>query len=386
MEKLKQQIRESFFNPVLNFLPLLVYLVVDVFFGVDLAWKISSFVAVLSIVYLYISYKRVFYWSLTFILAFFLLTIISFLQPLFPVEVPIYHIGYELLIFLSLILFLVFRLPIQRQLLKIVSKLIPMSNNFNELNRFVWKFSAILLFCILADFAVFYNKLYETIYEQMVGFTAMSLYLFLVVSEYFRVHVIRAKLVLEEWWPIVTNQGKVIGSVQHLSSLNDENKYMHPIVRVLLIDKGLILLQKRSSDSLIFPGLWDTAITNHLKMGETIEECVQRTAKQRYSLTDLKYMYLSNYTIEHPKESHYAFLFVTCQQTELILNTSYIDQLKWWTQQQIEAEIDSGIFSANFIEEYDLLKRSGLLETEKCKCNCRLKDAIYHQSADLKIF
>jgi isopentenyldiphosphate isomerase len=63
----------------------------------------------------------------------------------------------------------------------------------------------------------------------------------------------------------VNEQGKIIGSVQHRTSLNDSNKYTHPIVRVLIIDRGMILLQKRAQDSLIYPGLWDTAITNHVR-------------------------------------------------------------------------------------------------------------------------
>jgi hypothetical protein len=58
----------------------------------------------------------------------------------------------------------------------------------------------------------------------------------------------------------------------------------------------------------------------------------------------------------------------------------FIDQTKWWTQQQIEDNLDAGIFTENFKIEYDLLKRSGLLETGKCECSCKLKDTIYKQT------
>ena len=60
--------------------------------------------------------------------------------------------------------------------------------------------------------------------------------------------------------------------------------------------------------------------------------------------------------------------------------TVFADQLKWWTQQQIEQELETGIFTDNFKIEYDLLKRSGLLDSGKCECSCKLKETIYQQS------
>jgi hypothetical protein len=95
-------------------------------------------------------------------------------------------------------------------------------------------------------------------------------------------------------------------------------------------------------------------------------------------------MYLSNYIIERRNEKQYAFLFVSCQQAEYNLNPSFLEQTKWWTQKQIEDNLSEGIFTENFKIEFDLLQRSGLLETGNCDCNCRLKDAIYSQSNSLK--
>ena len=66
MEKLRKQIRESFFNPVLHFLPLLVFLIVDEFSGMNLAWKISFPTALVLLTYIYFAYKRLFTWHLVF--------------------------------------------------------------------------------------------------------------------------------------------------------------------------------------------------------------------------------------------------------------------------------------------------------------------------------
>ena len=331
-------------------------------------------------VYVFLAYKRIFVWYLVFISFFFTVSILACFQLLFPLPDVFQHLGYELVVVLFFLIFLLLRKPIQRLIQKAISKLIPMSNNFNELKRVVWKLFTLILVYIIGNVILFYKGLAASPYQQLLQSVYLGLLVFLIVYEVLRVQIIRAKLIREEWWPIVTEQGKIIGSVQHLTSLNDENKYMHPIARVLIIDKAMILLQKRSLESPIFPGLWDTAITNHVQMGETIEQCVDRTAKERFSLTNFKYMYLANYTIESEKEFHYAFLFVSCQETEFKLNTTLIESLKWWTQQQIDENLETGIFSENFKVEYDLLKRSGLLETGKCECNCKLKEVIYQQS------
>jgi isopentenyldiphosphate isomerase len=196
-----------------------------------------------------------------------------------------------------------------------------------------------------------------------------------------RVQIIRSKLLKEEWWPIVSDQGKIIGSIQHLTSLNDENKYMHPVVRVHLIEKGMILLKKRPHDDPESPDLWDSSISNHVKMGETIEKCVERSAEEKYALNNFRFMYLSNYSLEGKNEKQYAFLFVSCLQAEYKLNPSSVDQTKWWTQRQIEDNLNEGIFSENFKLEFDLLQRSGLLESGKCECTCRMRDVIYQQTS-----
>lgn len=385
MEKLRKQIRESFFNPILHFLPLLIFLVVEDSFGMFLAWRIAFPIAIALLIYMYFRYNRIFIWHLISTIVFLNICIVALFEFVVPVPYIFRNIFYEIIVAGFFFLYLMFEKQIQAIILKLISKLIPMTNNFAELKRVIIMLLYLMLFYIIGNLALSYLNLSDSAFLPLFKYTYLGLLIFLIIYEIMRVSIIRGNLMREEWWPIVNNQGKIIGSIQHLTSLNDEKKYMHPIARVLLIDKGMILMQKRSNESIVFPGLWDTAISNHLSMGETIDQCIERTALERYSLTNFKYMYLSNYSIEVEKEHHYAFLFVSCQESEFKLNTTFTDQLKWWTQQQIEADLNTGIFTENFKVEYDLLKRSGLLENGKCECNCRLKDVIYQQSNSTKI-
>jgi isopentenyldiphosphate isomerase len=256
-----------------------------------------------------------------------------------------------------------------------------MSNNFNELYRVIWVLFAILLFYVMAFEIVHATVKNDRLYLQLLQNVYVSVLLFLSFYEILRVHIIRAKLIREEWWPIVSKQGKIMGCIEHLTSLKDEKKYMHPVVRILLIDKSMVLLRKRDFKRDESSDLWDSSISNHVRMGETIEKCVERSAEEAYALNNFKFMYLSNYTLEEKNEQQYAFLFVSCLHAEYKLNTDTQEQTKWWTQKQIEDNLKDGIFSENFMIEFDLLKRSGLLEAGKCECSCKMRDVIYRQTS-----
>ncbi len=380
MIKLRKQIKESFFNPVLHFLPLLLFMVVDELWGMDIAWKVAFPVAFGIVIYIYFRYNQIFIWNLVFTFMFMGIGIFASLAPLLPLPLLFQGVEDKLVVLAFVVLFIIFRKQTQRMILQMMPRLIPMSNNFNELYKAFWAIFLVLLVYISSNLLlrllapVNYSAYFQVLQIVFIGFI-----LTLSVFEVVRVHIIRSKLISEEWWPIVTEQGKIIGSIQHLTSLSDEKKYMHPIIRVILVDKGMIFMQKRSAEDLIFPGFWDTAISNHVRVGETIEQCIDRTTEERYALKGVKYMYLSNYISETPKEHQYAFLFVSCQLTEINPNPTFIELTKWWTQQQIEENLDKGIFTENFKIEYDLLLRSGLLETGKCQCNCKLKEVIYQQ-------
>jgi len=381
MQALRKQIKESFFNPILHLLPLLIFLVVDDFYGMTMAWKISFPIASVLLIYIYFVYNRIFNWHLVFTLLFVVISLIAGLDTLLPVKMVNNVLIYKVVVLASLLVFLLFRKPIHKIISPVISNLIPMSNNFNELYRVIWALFTVLSFYVAAYLVVSLSIRDNALYLNFLQILYVCVLLFLSLYEILRVQIIRSKLLKEEWWPIVSDQGKIIGSIEHLTSLNDEKKYMHPVVRIHLIDKSMILLKKRPSDDPESPDLWDSSISNHVKMGETIEKCVERSAEEKYALNNFKFMYLSNYSLDGRNEKQYAFLFVSCLQAEYKLNPTTPDQTKWWTPGQIDDNLEEGIFSENFKIEFDLLQRSGLLESGKCECTCRMREVIYQQTS-----
>jgi len=380
MQKLRKQISESFFNPLLHFFPLLVFLIIGDFWGLKTAWYTALPLAIFILIYVYVYYKSIFEWLLDSTSIFIIIaSIISFFPNNF-LSKKFHPIIAEYICLVFLILSIIFKSKVEKRIDKFRTRTVSMDNNVNEHFRII-RILAIILFLYvhiyLITFLIDIEKSAQ--YQHFTYNLYLGVLIFVLLYEIIRVSAIRIRLLREEWWPIVNESGKVIGSIQHLNSINDMKKYMHPIIRVMLIDDNLIYLQQRCKNELISPGLWDTSISNHVRMNETLEQCIQRSISEQYGLTELNTIFLSNYIHETEHEYQYAFLFIACKKSDLTPNPSYIDKSKWWTLKQIGDNLNSGIFTDNFLVELEQLKRSGMLDAGICSCKCRLKDTVYEK-------
>ncbi len=375
---LKKFISESFFNPIFHILPIIVFLVVEDFYGIFKAWTFSFPLALLLVGYVLIFYKSIFHWHLISTLVYLLIgLIITFLKSqLIPAPYDMV-IGEIVAVSFMLILFL-FRSLIYRFVVSVSSKKISMENNLNELVRTTNIFAI-----IFSIFSIAYVFAYLNVVENLAAtltfiYQSYTLLMILVIIyELIRVSAIRGRLMKEEWLPIVNENGREIGSINYHTSLSNEHKkYMHPVVRLIVIEGNKIFLRKTSCKDDIHPAQWDNAICSHLNLNEKIAECIQRAVGKTYGITDIKPVFLANYQIENTCEVQYVHLFISCKLQDAIPNSSLTDHVKWWTIQQINEELESGIFTDNFLKEYELLKRSGLIDTGKCTCDCQLRDEI----------
>lgn len=381
MKRLRKQINETFFNPVIHFLPLIVFMVVNDFWDLKTAWIATLPVIFILFLYIYFFYRKIVQW---FVFSVFVVFVVGSVISFFPVEKLPSRIGdvaLESAVLIFFILSLIFRKPVETMLNQRKSKLPPMVNNLNEMFRMLWMLGAVIFIYIHAYLVTASLQVSNLDYTlRFIHDAYLVLFLFVVFYELIRVTLIRVKLFREEWWPILNEKGKMIGSIHNKTSLSDPTKYIHPIIRVMLIENNRIFLQKRSQQDLVYPGYWDTALSNHVKVNETVEQCISRTANERYGIKELKPIFLSNYMHETDVEYHYAFLFVACKLPDLEHNKEYIDHAKWWTVQQIEDNLSTDIFTENFLSEFELVKRSGLLDTGRCDCECRLKETIQNSA------
>lgn len=377
--KMKKFISESFFNPVFHVLPIISFLLGVHFFGVLIAWVLSMSIAFIEGAYIRHFYQAIYPWFIVSIIAylFVVLTTALFVDK---IPVPFNHTIGEMMAIIFLMIPRFFKNNIHRLVVNISNKKLSMENNLNELNR-----TALALIHVLAFYAIIYYILYFFLEEsqfalKILFYIYLALIMLFFVYQTIRIAVVRTFLLKEEWVPILDDKGKEIGIIDLKTSLeNKQHKLIHPVARTLIISENRILLRKRPSKDGQYANQWDNILCSHVRIKENLTEAMQRAAKTTFGFTeDLHLEYLSNYQVENKDETQYVHLFLSCRTPEIKnLNLQNNTQLKWWTIQQIESELESGIFTPNFQKEYDILQRSGLISTGSCQCECKLRDTVY---------
>lgn len=374
MQSLKKQICESFFNPILYFLPALVFIVADDFWGIHSAWKVSFPVAFALVFYVYFMYRRMFVWHGVFAVCYLAIALVS--TVVFSVW-PVFGYVDELLF----LLFVAFMILQKKSLEKIASKTlpheIPMSNNANELFRVAKVLIGIVFFYLLAVLILNVldggNK--EQILRSVKYFYALSI-LFAGIYETIRVFFVRNRLLNEDWLPVVDKEGRVMGSVQYQPGVATRKRLMHPVVRLYFIEDGKIFLQQRSPCDCTESMCWDAPLSRQVRMSESITMALKHFSWKLYQVEPAKFLFLTNYIFHGKFSDQLVYLFVLCKPEGLSPQEGEVYFTKWWTQRQIEAELGVGVFTERFEKEYEILKRSGLLERQKCDCECILKQLV----------
>lgn len=376
MQAFRKHINESFFNPLLHFIPLLLFAFLNGNFGSHIALNVVYFSIVFILIYSYFLYENIYkYLGVSYLVSTAIFALIIF----FP-ENYIHHmlkpVFSELITACSFIVILILRRTISDYVSAVTPKHIVMANNIDEHFRIVWQ-----LFVIMSAFSIAYiAALIAESSEKILNFIKYVYWLalfFVMFFEFTRVTLIRIRLLKEEWWPIVNEQGRRIGSIQSQESVSSVEQYIHPIVRVLLIDNSRIFLQKHSSMGSNCSGLWDVTLSNHIRMNETVEDCIRRTALNNYGVSEIKPVFLSKFIDKTSGQQQFVYLYIVCNLKIENSNPELIECVKWWTLHQIDENIGTGIFTKSFEKDFQLLKRSGLLDNGSFECNCHLKEVVY---------
>ena len=375
MQKLKKQISESFFNPILYFLPALVFMVVDDFWGINTAWKVSFPFAFALVFYGYFMYIRMLFWHG--ILAFCYL-LVGFFATLVADTIEVLNYTDEFVFFILIVILVSRKKALQKVVSKTLPHEIPMSNNENELFRVARVLMMIvlvyLILGLLFDATNLPNKEIPIRYIKYIY--ALSI-IFVGIFETIRVFIVREKLMREDWLPVVDEEGRVIGSVQYQHDADKKVRLMHPVVRLYFIENRKILLQQRKPDDQNEPMLWDASLSRQVRMSESIDGALRTFTGKLYNIEPIKFFSLTKYIYNGTfSDQLIYFLFVLCISEGSAPHADKIFKTKWWTINQIEDNLNSGIFTERFIKEYEVLERSGLLERDGCDCECRLRDSI----------
>lgn len=159
-----------------------------------------------------------------------------------------------------------------------------------------------------------------------------------------------------EMLPLVDEEGNVVGKATR-AECHSPLKLLHPVVHLHIVNTdGAILLQKRSLNKVIQPGKWDTAVGGHVDAGEDIATALVREAGEELGIRKFEPVPVDRYLFESPveKELIYSFATVTdCSADDFDFSVEEIDEVRFFTPEEIASLRDTMIFTPNFLLEYD---------------------------------
>ena len=156
----------------------------------------------------------------------------------------------------------------------------------------------------------------------------------------------------EELFPAVDEQGNVVGTVKR-SVAHGGSMTLHPVVHLHLFNsKGLLYLQKRPDWKDIQPGRWDTSTGGHMDLGETVEQALRREVSEELGVVDFEPEALGRYVFESRRERELVHVHKAVYDGLVLPNPKELDGGRFWSVDEIIANIGQGVFTPNFESEF----------------------------------
>ncbi|MFH1760359.1 MAG: NUDIX domain-containing protein [bacterium] len=172
---------------------------------------------------------------------------------------------------------------------------------------------------------------------------------------------INRKFKNEEWSDIVDQKGNVISKAPR-SMCHSNPSLLHPVVHLQVFnEQGELYLQKRSVSKDIQPGKWDTAVGGHIKSGEDIESALLREICEELGAAKVPHEPLFKYIMQNARESEFVYAFRAFSQGPFTHPLDEIECGRFWRIKEIESNLGKNIFTPNFEQEFNLLKKAGIL-------------------------
>ena len=159
-----------------------------------------------------------------------------------------------------------------------------------------------------------------------------------------------------EIFPVVDEDGKEISAAPRTVCHDGKSMLLHPVVHLHLFnEKGELFLQKRSNNKDLLPGKWDTSVGGHFQPGESAEEALMRETEEELGLKSFSFKFIKKYIWESPLERELVYSFTCTSDCEPVIDNNEISDGRFWKIQEIEDNLNSDLFTPNFIHEFNTI-------------------------------
>lgn len=159
----------------------------------------------------------------------------------------------------------------------------------------------------------------------------------------------------QEEFPIVDEQGNIIGAATR-GECHNGSKLLHPVVHLHVFNsKGELYLQKRPAWKDIQPDKWDTSVGGHVDLGESVESALKREVQEELGFSEFTPETVTHYIFESTRERELVFVHKTIYDGE-IHPSEELDGGRFWSKDEIKANLGKGVFTPNFEIDVDKIK------------------------------
>ncbi|MGL4779239.1 MAG: hypothetical protein ACRCXN_00200 [Bacteroidales bacterium] len=363
MKSFKSIFQRQLFSPAIGFVPAIIFILLDLFIGVKYAMTIAFTANILLVILALKQFKKQVYNFMIFasILIFGIFMAISHLWFFKDYEFYAPIILEFITIFISVIF-----LFTKNQILAVLKNtfraqyFVSIRNNFYE---YVWLTTVLLkIFSVQIVFSIVYelSPVINTEFLNAIFYRQTPLYTFILLFLYeqIRLKFIQKNLIQEEWVPVVSESGAVIGRIAKSELKSDHKDLIFPVVKIAFICNNMVyLIRDRKS------GQYNWPINRLLPYGVDLKKFINSILSEEKGNSLNNPRLLMKFIENTSKHKQLVFLY-TVNIDEKYSPKGKVNG-KLWLASQIDDNLGVGLFSNQFEEEYQFIRATVLVDHDE---------------------